>query len=139
MASTLPRPRSIRLSPPANGARAPAPPFGLRAWTEDASAQAVAVQLDLPGDYDIADVARQVPDPDGFGARTLVVVLGEAAGGGSRLLSRLFGGRRPRVERAVRASALLARGYVDLGGGVDDGSGQDLAWGYSRRDVRLGT
>src|SRR5579859_7209674 len=100
MSNALPRPRSIRLSPPANGGRAPKPPFGLAAWSDDASAEAVAVQLDIPGEYDLADIARQVPDPAGFGARTLVVVLGDAKGAGSRFLPRLFGGARPRVQRA---------------------------------------
>ncbi len=133
MATSLPRPQAIRLSSSAGGGRPPPTPFGLTTWTADAGAEAVAVVLELPEGYGLGDVVRQLTDPGGFDARTLVVVLGETAGGGVKLLSRIFGGRRARVDRGVRGSALLARGYVELGAAVDGATGQDLVWGYSRK------
>lgn len=43
------------------------------------------------------------------------------------IFARLTGGET-RVPRAVRGSALLLRGYTDIGGALDPASGLDLAW-----------
>jgi hypothetical protein len=71
----------------------------------------------------------QVPEAASLPPGTLVVVLGTDAGAG--LFGRLFQGRRAVVARAVRGSALLARGYTRLGGGVDATSRLDLVWGFA--------
>jgi uncharacterized protein with von Willebrand factor type A (vWA) domain len=113
------------------GGRAPRVPFGLKGWTD--AADAIAVVLDVPREWpasglgDLATVARQVPDASTLAPGALVVVLGDAAASDG-LLARL---KRPaRVARALRASALLARGFRHIGGGVDAASGHDLAWGW---------
>jgi hypothetical protein len=40
-------------------------------------------------------------------------------------------GRGRTVGRAERCSALLARGYVRIGAGVDPKTRNDLAWGHA--------
>jgi hypothetical protein len=112
--------RLVRRS--AGRGKAPAPPFGLRAYDEAASA--VAVLLDAADG--VATVAAQLPDPASLPGGTLVVVLAEMDGADGRLLGRLFRSR-PVAPRAVRGSALLARGYARIGG---EG---DLVWGFAPR------
>jgi hypothetical protein len=61
-----------------------------------------------------------------------MLVLGavvEAPSLGSRVLAALGRGRV--VPRALRATALVARGYVDVGAAVDPASRSDLVWGYT--------
>jgi hypothetical protein len=128
--------------------RAPRPPFGLARFDEEAEAIVVVLrvadgwplrrsatdsgqwrQVHDAGLGDVGEIAAQIPEARSMSAGALVVVLGEAdAPRGA--LARLFG-RKPEVARAVRCSALLARGYVRLGGGVDPKSGYDLAWAYA--------
>lgn len=114
----------------ARAGRAPRPPFGLKAWTD--AADAIAVELELPNDWpasglgDLGAVARQLPAAADLAPGTLVVVLGDAAASDG-IFARF---RRPtRAARAVRGSALLTRGYVAIGGGIDPVSGLDLSWG----------
>ena len=64
----------------------------------------------------VAEVLAQLPDPDGLAPGTKVVV-GDAPKGGA--LSRLFR-RGTSVKPAIRASALLARGYVGIEEGRDE-------------------
>jgi hypothetical protein len=58
----------------------------------------------------VAEVLAQLPDPDSLEPGTKVVV-GDAPKGGA--LSRLFR-RGTSVKTTIRASALLARGYVGI-------------------------
>jgi len=128
---TMPRPRpeSVRFVTTAPQAKAPAPPFGLQRWSDDGTATVVMLDAsggDLSG---TAAIAAQVPDPGTFPRRTLVILLGEAsrAGGAWRRLIRM---NTAPVSRADRCSALLVRGYVEIGAGPDEAS-HDLVWGWS--------
>jgi hypothetical protein len=112
-------PLSIRLLRRSTRGKAPAPPFGLKAFEDSASAIAVA----LDGASDVADVAAQLPDPRSLPPGTLVVVLADLEGDG-KLFGRLFRAR-PTVPRALRGSGLLVRGYARIGG---EG---DLVWGFA--------
>lgn len=128
---TPPRPPALRLLARAPGGGATGdrgkpgrPPFGLATW--DPTAEAIAVRLDAGGDgaRTPAGVAAQLPHATTMPSGTLVFVLGKAVA--VRSLWRLFA-RDVAVPRAARCSALLVRGYVDIG--ADDVSGDDLAWG----------
>jgi hypothetical protein len=79
---------------------------------------------------DVAVIAAQLPDPGTLAPGTRVVVHGQPRAP-KGLLSRVFRGKGRSVQRAVRGSALLARGYVRLGGGADPKTGADLAWGFA--------
>jgi hypothetical protein len=72
-----------------------------------------------------------LPAPASLAPGTLVLVPGELADsqGLARRVLAVFG-RTTRVPRARRCSALLARGYVDVGAALDD-AGVDIAWGYA--------
>jgi hypothetical protein len=107
------------------GAPRAKPPFGLKEWTEEANAFAVALGA---SSEDVASIARQIPAASSVAPGTLVVVLGEAAPGDG-LFARFRGATK--IARARRGSALLARGWVRVGGGVDPVSGSDLAWAWS--------
>ena len=125
---TPPRPTALRLVGSASDSRRPAPPMGLAAW--DASAPALAVVLDAAS-IDVDDpmqVAAQIPQAAELPPATPVFVLGLASGKPAVLR---WLGRRVPVTRAARCTALLARGYVDVGAGVDDASQADLVWGLS--------
>jgi hypothetical protein len=129
-----PPPRALRLACVRPVGRPPRPPFGLSAWTE-ASDACIGVLLDLPdawptsgfGEADV--VARQLPDPTSLSAGQLVVVLPRGAPAGE-WLSRLLG-KRAWAAGAIRATALLARGYRRIGAGFDPVSHYDLVWGYA--------
>jgi len=129
----IPAPPALRLVCLSGaGARAPSPPFGLRAFTDDADAD-IAVLLDL--DAETAERAQvdaalaQIPEADSVPGRLVVVLAERAAARG--LLGRLF--RPAKIPRAVRATALLARGYDAIASGVDEASGADLVWGRATR------
>jgi hypothetical protein len=132
-APLLPQPAALRLVCACRPARLPRPPFGLRSWGEAPGAD-VAVLLDLPREWpasgfgDIALVAAQLPDPASLERGQRVVVLPRSAAWGP-WLARLVH-RRSWVAGAVRASALLARGYTGIGAGVDPRSRQDLVWAH---------
>jgi hypothetical protein len=127
--ATPPRPTgidAIRLWTRATGLTAPAPPLGIRAWDPDASAMAVWLDATKSGLATVAEVAEQIPDAQGLPERTPIVVLGTAvrAPSGWR---RLLGAPRVPVAHELRCSALLVRGYVDIGGDAE----ADVAWGWS--------
>ena len=129
-----PSPQALRLvCAPGRGSKAPAPPFGVGVWAD--SGAAVAVLLDLPkgwpgsGMGDPSAVAAQLPAAASLPHGTLVVVLGEGDSP-TRLAARWLGARE-KVARAVRGTALLAKGYVGIAAGVDEATGQDLVWGWS--------
>jgi hypothetical protein len=110
--------------------RPPRPPFGLRAWSDDALA--IAVLLDAT-DADVEQapaIARQIPEAATLPPGTAVFVLGTAtrARGGLGGLVRWLGPRAVPVERATRCAALVARGYTRVGALVDATSGADLVY-----------
>jgi hypothetical protein len=126
-----PTPLALRLLCRQPDARAPAPPFGLATFSDDPDA-AVAVLLDVsPDDAERAQVdaaASQIPHADELPEGRLVVVLGARAQAGG-FFSRLFAGSRAHIPVAVRATALLARGYRSLGADAE----ADLVWGEATR------
>jgi hypothetical protein len=120
---TPPRPEALRLLKRAPRARTPKPPLGIAAWNP--TADAVAVLLDAGGDADprtVAGVVAQLPAPSDLPPGTPVLVLGRATT--SRAFWRWITGDVA-VPRVARCTALLARGYVDIG------ASDDLVWGYA--------
>jgi hypothetical protein len=127
-------PKTLRLvsARPLRG-KLPRVPFGLT-WSE-AAGGGVGVLLDLPpqwpasgfGDVDV--VAPQVPEAASLTPGQLVVLLPRGAPKGP-WLGRLLGARTW-AAGAVRGNALLARGYVGIGAGVDARTRMDLVWGYA--------
>jgi hypothetical protein len=95
-----------------------------------AAGKTIAISEDAAGSVEA--IAAQLPDPASLPAGTLVVLPAEIASG-SRSLARsvlaVFG-RTKTITRARRCSALLARGYVDIGAG-DDENRADLAWAHA--------
>jgi hypothetical protein len=77
----------------------------------------------------VAAVMAALPDPADLPPGTLVVVAGnlDTPGGFARSVLAVFG-RSKTVPRAHRCSALVARGYVDVGAASDEAR-SDLAWG----------
>jgi hypothetical protein len=131
--ATPPRVSALRLvGPAAEDARSRITlPLGAKL---DADAAAYAVALGPADVIDVATVARALPDPDALPAGTLLLVLPNVVGAPSlagRFLAAM--GRGPTASRALRATALVARGYVRVAAGVDresNGSKADLVWGY---------
>lgn len=126
-----PRASALRLvGPGAAHSRGRIPPPLGATFTDDAEAQAVALG---PSDVaNVASLARALPDPDALPPGVLVVVLPTVVDPpslGSRLLAALGRGRT--VSRALRSSAMVARGYVRVAAGVDGDTRSDLVWGYT--------
>ncbi len=124
----LPAPLALRLLS-RGGASRVKPPLGLARW--DDAAPDLALLLDRPkhgGAPTLDEIAGETPLPGTLPPGTLVLILGEVAPKDA-LIGRWLG-PRVRVPRHLRGSALLARGYVRLGAGID-ASGNDLAWGYA--------
>jgi hypothetical protein len=131
----LPKPRALRLVPAPSGAQVRLPvPCGLAAWSDADDADIAIVltrgEADLPT---LEETVAQLPEPETLPEGRLVVVLGELRPSTSLTarLERWLGSTKARVPRALRTSALLARGYERLGAGKDQ-VGHDLAWGYVR-------
>jgi hypothetical protein len=74
--------------------------------------------------------AAQIPLASEMPEGRIVVVLPERAASGG-IITRLFRGGRTPVPRAVRATALLARGYREIGAAVDAKTDLDLVWGVA--------
>jgi hypothetical protein len=80
---------------------------------------------------------RFLPDPKELPPGSLVIVPNEVTPRGrsrSALGRRILGvfGRTKTVSRALRCSALVARGYVRVGAvDASDPHGTDLTWGYT--------
>jgi hypothetical protein len=123
------RPTALRLCTRASDARVPAPPFGLESWTPDGRAIAVLVHAEGLDVDDPAQVAEQIPLATELPLTTPVFVLGVAVRSRRRL--GWLGMRTIPIARTVRCTALIARGYVDVGAATDEESGADLAWGFS--------
>ncbi len=95
-------------------------------------AEAQAVVLGSADVTDVATIARILPDPEALPPGVLVVVLPNVVDPpslGGRLREAFGRGRT--VSRALRASAMVARGYVRVAAGTDRGTRSDLVWGYS--------
>jgi hypothetical protein len=135
----IPAPASIALiRTSTRERRAPRVPFGIRSFeaSRDAcEAVLVVVEVDAAwpasGFGDTARIASQIPHARELRPGTLVMVAEEADGGDAGLLGRFLKSRRAHVARAIRCSALLARGYTRLGGAEDPKSRTDLAWGFA--------
>lgn len=124
-----PRVGTVRLVGAVDAASRIALPLGAK---PSADAAAYAVALGPADAVDVASVARALPDPDALPARTLLFVLPNVVGAPSltgRFLAAV--GRGPTASRAIRASALVARGYVGVAAGVDRETRSDLVWGYA--------
>jgi hypothetical protein len=121
---------ALRLVCRAKDARPPTPPLGVSAYTEDPSA-AVAILLELDAGQSereqVDDAWEQIPAAESLTPGQAVVVLPDPARGRG-IFGRLFAGGKD-IPRAIRATALLARGYTNIGAGKDDVSGADLVWG----------
>lgn len=125
-----PRVTTLRLVGPGaeNARRRFTAPLG--AVFEDGAA-AYAVALGPDDITDAATVARALPAPDELPSGTLLIVLPQVAlppSLATRFLAALGRGRT--VSRALRSTALVARGYVRVAAGVDRESRSDLVWGY---------
>jgi hypothetical protein len=120
-----PRPGALRLVTRARAGKLPKPPLGLRAWSPDAEAFALLLDEQTGDPRSLAGVVAQLPGASSLSPGTFVVILGTAAN--ERPFWRLFT-RGAVVARATRCSALVARGYVDVGAGLDE-AGADLTWG----------
>lgn len=128
------RPDSIRLWTRTRAAvNLPPPPFGIPSWSEGETA-AVAVWLEVATnaeDGDLASMAAQIPRAETLVANTTVVVLPTAIRPDRGWL-RVFGQRTLRVRnvpRALRCTALLVRGYVDIAAEAAGHRGEPLVWG----------
>jgi hypothetical protein len=127
-----PLPSELRLACQRPFGKAPRPPLGLSAWSERKEA-GLCILLDLPitwpssGLGDAETIATQVPAASTLAPGQLVVLL--ARGAPEREWLRRLMAKRPWVSPAVRATALLARGYVGIGAGIHAASRSDLVWG----------
>jgi hypothetical protein len=95
-------------------------------------ADGCAVVLGPADVANVASLARALPDPDALLPGALVVVLPivvDPPSLGNRLLAALGRGRS--VSRALRASAMVSRGYVRVAAGLDGETRSDLVWGYT--------
>jgi hypothetical protein len=88
--------------------------------------------MDAHDSRDVGAIARALPDVATLEQGTLVVVLPQIAPPPS-LAVRVLGalGRSRTVSRALRCSALLAKGYTRIGAGIDPDTRADLVWGYA--------
>jgi hypothetical protein len=116
--------------------RASRPAVGVRARTAaalpdaDARGRATTVRLTEADAASLTATITALPDPTTLPAGTLVIVPGEVAGGRSlaRSVLAVFG-RLKVVPRTRRCTALVARGYLDVGAAEDAMAHADLAWG----------
>lgn len=76
---------------------------------------------------------HDLPDPDALEPGTLVLVTTEPRTTERSLVRSVLGalGRKEKVARATRCTALVARGYMRVGAGTDPDTDADLCWGYA--------
>jgi hypothetical protein len=77
----------------------------------------------------IAAVIAQLPNPEDLPIGTLVTVHGSGRARPNAHVRWLLPKRRE-VHPAVRCTALLARGFKNVGAAVDAKTGERIAWGY---------
>ena len=123
------KPDRLRLvrSPHGRG-NAPRAPFGLGGFVADEADEAAALAIEVDREDTIEALLTRIPGAETLPAGTMVVVLGGVSKGG--LVAKLFGQSQP-LARAVRASALLARGFRAIEACVDNDSGDDLVVGLA--------
>jgi len=127
--SSIPAPRASR---PASRNEAPLRArTAARAPSADARAAATTIALRDDDATSVAAVMAKLPDPASLSPGALVIVPGEVVSGARSLARSVLAvfGRTKTVTRARRCSALVARGYVDVGAAEDE-TRADLAWGY---------
>ncbi len=76
-------------------------------------------------------LAQTLPEPHSVAGAWVILGPNAPSAPSRTLLSRLFGSKQLGSPRAVRGSALLLRGYRNVGGGFDAKSGLDLCWGFA--------
>lgn len=125
-----------RAGRPADGVRGRT---AARAPSAAARARATTVLLGEAEASSVASIMAVLPDPATLTTGALVIVTSEIAPvrpAGPLALGRSLArsvlsifGRARKVTRAQRCSALVARGYVDVGAAED--AHADLTWGYA--------
>ncbi|MEO6418273.1 MAG: hypothetical protein ABIP39_02635 [Polyangiaceae bacterium] len=90
----------------------------------------IVLVLKANGEMAVAEVVSQLPGIDSVPAGTKLVIAGRLASP-TGLLARIFSGKKT-VPRAVRSSALLARGFVDIAAASE--GDDDLVWGFAPGD-----
>lgn len=99
--------------------------------------RALTVKLADTDVTSIAKIMASLPEPRTLDPRTLVLVFAEVSAPRSFAQSLLaFFGRGKTAPRAFRCSALVARGYVDVGASDVDDESLDLVWGYAPDEPR---
>ena len=103
-----------------------------RAPSAQMRAAATTVVLGEGDAASVAAVMAKLPDPASLTPGTLVIVPGELAKARRSLARSVLAvfGHTKSVTRARRCSALVARGFVDVGAAEDE-TRADLAWGYA--------
>lgn len=76
---------------------------------------------------------EDLPDPSALEPGTLVIVGAEARTTERSLMRSVLGalGRKQSVPRSARCTALVVRGYIRVGAGIDPDTDADLCWGYA--------
>lgn len=79
---------------------------------------------------------QDLPDSNAVEPGTLVLVSSEPRTTERSLMRSVLGalGRKEKVSRAARCTALVVRGYIRVGAGTDPDTDADLAWGYAPAD-----
>ena len=74
-----------------------------------------------------------LPDANAVEPGTLVMIRDEARTTERSLMRSVLGalGRKERISRAARCTALLVRGYTRIGAGTDPDTDADMCWGYA--------
>ena len=127
-----PSPAALRLHTLVRDAKRTTVPFGLSGWNENATDIAVLLQPPTDDGRSLAQIAAQLPDATTLPTDATVVVLARAVRNATSW-RRWLGQRVVPVPRALRCSALLVRGYVDIGAAIGQ-RGEDLVWGRAGRD-----
>lgn len=87
----------------------------------------IVVVLKASGEIAIAEVVSQLPATGSIPPGTKLVIAGRLASP-TGLFARIFSGKKA-VPRAVRSSALLVRGFVDIAAATE--GDDDLVWGFA--------
>jgi hypothetical protein len=130
-----PQPTALRLHTRARDLAGARVPFGLKEWNDGAGDVAVLLETAAEGGGNLADIVAQLPEVSSLAASATIVVLGEAARRASSW-RRWIGSRTVTVPRSLRCTALLVRGYVDIGAATWEGK-DDLVWGRTAASVDL--
>ena len=130
--SSVPAPRASR--PAARSEGSIRARIAARAPSAEQRASATTIALRDDDAASVAAIMAKLPDPASLSPGALVVVPAEIASTGRSLARSVLAvfGRTKTATRARRCSALVARGYVDVGAAEDD-TRADLAWGYAPR------